>query len=91
MLFHTFKSREERRKYGGSYFIEIQYCSLAKGTEIEKIVSVDAIENWKNDSLYIYGDDDNEFEVYYREIFTGGIYNNLKRGCVDMCGINYYP
>lgn len=52
---------------------------------------MDAIENWKNDSLYIYGDDDNEFEVYYGEIFTGGIYNNLKRGCVDMCGINYYP
>lgn len=31
-------------KFGGSYFIEIQYCRLAQGTEIERIVSVDAIE-----------------------------------------------
>ena len=28
MLFHTFSSQEERRKYGGSAFIEIQYCKL---------------------------------------------------------------
>ena len=27
MLFHTFHSQEERRKSGGSYFIEVQYCS----------------------------------------------------------------
>lgn len=90
MLFHTFKSQEERRKFGGSYFIEMQYCKLAQGTEIKKIISVDAIEHWKNDSLYIHGDDDNEFVSHYGKIFTGGIYSNGKSGCVDMCGINYY-
>ena len=90
MLFHTFSSQEERREFGGSYFIEIQYCRLSQGTEIERIVSVDAIEHWKNDSLYIYGDDDNEFILHYGKIFTGGIYNNLKFGMIDICGINYY-
>ena len=28
MLFHTFKSQEERRKFGGSAFIEIQFCNM---------------------------------------------------------------
>lgn len=90
MLFYTFSSQEERREFGGSYFIEMQYCRLPQGTEIERIVSVDAIEHWKNDSLYIYGDDDNEFVLHYGKIFTGGTYGNLKCGIVDMYGINYY-
>ena len=90
MLFHTFHSREERREFGGSYFIEIQYCNLALGCEIKEKIAVDAIRHWQNDSLYIYGDDDNEFMSYYGEIFTGGIYNNGKSGVVDLCGINYY-
>lgn len=90
MLFYTFASQEERREFGGSYFIEIQYCKLVEGTEIQKIVSVDAIEPWKNDSLYIYGDDDNKFMEIYSDIFTGGIYNNGESEVVDMYGINYY-
>lgn len=61
MLFHTFHSQEERRKFGGSYFIEFQYCEAAPGTSLEEILSVDAIHMWKNDSLYLYGDDDNTF------------------------------
>ena len=61
MLFHTFSSQEERRKFGGSYFIELQYCGLAQGTGIKKIVSAATIEDWKMDSLYIYGDDGNQF------------------------------
>lgn len=55
-MFYTFSSQEEQRKFGGSYFIELQYCRLKPGTEIKKIISVAAIEDWKNDSLYIYGD-----------------------------------
>ena len=90
MYFHTFNSREELRIFGGSYFIEVQYCKLASCSKIKEIIAVDAIEHWKNDSLYIYGDDDEEFTSYYGEIFTGGIYNNEKRGVVDLCGINYY-
>ena len=60
------------------------------GCEIKEKIAVDAIRHWQNDSLYIYGDDDNEFMSYYGEIFTGGIYNNGKSGVVDLCGINYY-
>lgn len=90
MLFHTFSSQEERKQFGGSYFIELQYCGLKHGTEIEKIVSVHAIEHWKNDSLYIYGDDDNAFITHYGKIFTGGTYSNRKNGIVDLYGINYY-
>ena len=90
MLFQTFLSQEERRGFGGSYFIEIQYCRLPRGTALRTIVSVDSIKHWENDSLYIYGDDDNEFVSHYGEIFTGGTYNNLKCGMVDLLGINYY-
>lgn len=90
MLFHAFASQDERRKFSGSYFIELQYCKLPMGTEIEKIVSVDIIKHWKDDSLYIYGDDDNIFTLHYQKIFTDGIYSNRKSGTVDICGINYY-
>ena len=89
-MFHSFGSQEERIKFGGSYFIELQYCRLAQGTDIEKIVSVYAIEHWQNDSLYIYGDDDTAFVSYYGKIFTDGIYSNRKSGMVDIYGINYY-
>lgn len=90
MLFQTFLSQEERRGFGGSYFIEMQYCRLPQGTEIERIVSVDTVVHWKNDSLYIYGDDDSAFVSLYGEIFAGGTYSNLACGGVDLCGINYY-
>lgn len=89
-MFYAFSSQEERKKSGGTYFIELQYCRLLPDTEIEKIVSVTAIEHWKNDSLYINGDDANKFVSIYGKIITGGIYNNRKSGMVDMYGINYY-
>lgn len=90
MLFQTFLSQEERRGFGGSYFIEMQYCRLPQGTDLKTIVSVDAIGHWENDSLYIYGDDDNKFASLYGNIFIGGTYNNLKCGMLDLVGINYY-
>ncbi len=90
MLFQTFLSQEERRGFGGSYFIEMQYCNLPRETGIERIVSVDALVHWKNDSLYIYGDDESAFVSLYGEIFAGGTYSNLACGAVDTCGINYY-
>lgn len=90
MLFHTFYTQEERRKFGGSDFIELQYCRLEQDSNIKKIVSVNAIEHWKNDSLYIFGDDINEFLLHYDKIFNGGIYCNEKSGIVDVFGINYY-
>ena len=90
MIFHSFNSQEERRNYGGSAFIELQYCRLPVQTDIKEIVSVESIDNWKNDSLYIYIDDDNMFYQEYSKIFDHGIYNNLMSGTVDMYGINYY-
>lgn len=88
MLFHIFNSQEERRNFGGSAFIEIQYCKLPFETKIEKLVAVNSINNWHNDSLYI--NDENIFYQEYSHIFNCGTYNNLKSGTVDICGINYY-
>lgn len=88
MLFHIFNSQEERRNYGGSGFVEIQFCKLPVGTTTDKLVAVDSINNWQNDSLYI--DDEIEFYDEYSSIFDCGTYNNLKCGTVDMYGINYY-
>lgn len=87
-LFKSFKTQDERREYAGSALIEIQFCKLPEDTSIEEIVSVDAIEHWKNDSLYVV--DQNIFYQQYRNVLAEGIYNNLKTGPVDIYGINYY-
>lgn len=89
-LFYTFSNQDERRAVGGSCFLEMQYCRLEKGTAREKIVSVDAIKHWQNDSLYIDGDLTDELQQEYGDIFIGGTYNNLKCGMLDIWGINYY-
>lgn len=90
MIFHTFTSQSERRKYGGSCFIEFQYCTMPKDTELKQIVSIKNVEHWKNDSLYLHGDDMNEFWYAYSKIFLNGYYNNEKCGIMDMYGLNYY-
>lgn len=63
MLFNIFKSQAERKKYEGAALIEMQFCKLPKDTSIEKIVAVNSIENWENDSLYI--NDENAFYEEY--------------------------
>ena len=88
MLFHSFNSQEERRQFGGSAFIEMQFCKLTVGTKIKDIVATGSINHWKNDSLYI--DDENTFHQEYSHSFNCGIYNDLKSGIVDIYGINYY-
>lgn len=90
MLFHMFKSQEERRNFGGSDFIEIQYCKLPESTKLEKIISVNVIPHWENDSLYVSCDDMNLFYEQYKDIITGGVYNNGKNGVMDLYGINFY-
>ena len=90
MLFHTFCSQEERRKFGGSAFVEIQFCKMSSETKIEKLVSVSSVNHWQDDSLYIYIDDLKNFVEEYRDIFDCGVYNNLKSGFVDIYGLNYY-
>ena len=91
LLFYSFSSQTERRESGGSNFIEFQCCKLKRGTSIKKIISVDHIEHWKNNSLYLSGDNMEEFLLLYSDIFNKGIYNNGKSGAVDLFGINYYP
>lgn len=88
MLFHKFDSQEERSEYGGSAFLEMQFCRLPAGTGIGTLVAVDSIVNWLNDSLYI--SDENLFYEEYSRIFDCGVYNNGRTGPVDVYGINYY-
>lgn len=89
-MFHSFENSAARRAFGGSAFIEIQYCRLKPATKIKKIVSLSAIKHWKDDSLYVYADDIDEFYSNYRDIFCGGTYNNEESGDIDLYGINYY-
>ena len=88
MLFHSFNNQDERRAFGGSDFLELQYCQHKSGTSIKKIVN--KIENWRNDSLYVSGDDMDIFYECYKDVFKNGTYNNLKSGDIDFFGINYY-
>ena len=89
MLFHAFHNQTERREFGGSAFIEIQFCKLPVRSSIKSIVDVSSIKNWQSDSLYV--SDENAFYQEYGHIFDCGTYNNLETGPVDLYGINYYP
>ncbi|MBE6731351.1 MAG: hypothetical protein E7564_06660 [Ruminococcaceae bacterium] len=88
MLFYKFNNQRERRSFGGSFFIEIQYCTLPESTDIKVITSVESIKNWQNNSLYV--NDENKFFEEYCSILNKGYYNNLKQGIIDIYGINYY-
>jgi hypothetical protein len=89
-MFHSFESREKRREFGGSAFIEIQYCRLKPTARISEIVSLHTRNDWKDNSLYVYADDMDEFYSNYKDIFCDGTYNNTKKGNIDLSGINYY-
>lgn len=89
-MFHTFSSQTERRKFGGSDFLEIQFCRMPQKTEVAVITAVDSINHRLDDSLYVSGDDDRAFIQEYGNIFDCGIYNNLETGTIDPYGINYY-
>ena len=90
MLFHSFNNQDERRAFGGSDFLELQFCKLKKGTNIKSIVATRNIVDWCNDSLYVSGDDTDVFYKQYKDVFKNGVYNNLKSGDIDFFGINYY-
>ena len=90
MLFHSFNNQDERRAFGGSDFLELQFCKIKKGTNIKSIVSTRNIIDWCNDSLYVYGDDTDVFYKNYKDVFKNAVYNNLKSGDIDFFGINYY-
>lgn len=88
-MFYLFENQQQRRECGGSNFIEFQFCHMPAKSAIKEIVSVDNIQHWKNDSLYV--NDENAFYQQYSCIFDCGIYNDLQTGTVDIYGINYYP
>ena len=90
MLFHSFNNQDERRAFGGSDFLELQFCKIKKGTNIKSIVATRNIVDWCNDSLYVSGDDTDVFYKHYKDVFKNGVYNNLKSGDIDFFGINYY-
>ena len=92
MLFHSFVSQDERREFGGGDFLEFAFCKSDRNTPIEALVSNDAVAPlyWSNSSLYLCGDDWNEFCDAYGEIVTNGTYANLEKGFLDWCGINYF-
>ncbi len=87
-MFMKFNSTEERRGYGGSCFIEIQYCKHPVGTGVQRIVN--AIEHWMVTSLYVYGDDMGDFYIEYKDILSNGVHENLEEGVVNSWGANYY-
>lgn len=89
-IFYSFPSQTERRKFDGSDFLEMQFCKMPKETKLQSIVSIDNVNHWFDDSLYISGDDINAFLEEYGCIFNCGVYNNLEIGTIDPFGINYY-
>ncbi len=92
MLFHSFSFQDERREFGGGDFLEFAFCKLDKDAAIEEIVSNGAVATllWNNSSLYLCGDDWNEFCDAYGEIIANGTYANLEKGYLDWCEINYF-
>ena len=87
MLFYIFNSQDERRAFGGSCFIELQYCRHCARSTLKKILNDP--NHWRDDSLYV-----DNFDLFYSEyarIFDCGIYHDMKSGTLDMFGVNYYP
>ena len=89
-MFHSFRTQEERRDYGGSAFIEIQFCDMPLKTTAKTLAAGRHIQHWRNDSLYIHADDVDTFCQEYSHIFDCGIYSSMKTGVFDLYGINYY-
>ena len=79
-MFQKFNNRNMRIAYGGTAFIEFQYCKLKSGTKLSKITALSSIRHWQDDSLYVHVGDMEHFISDYKDIFDG----------VDCTGINYY-
>lgn len=89
-MFYSFASQAERRAFGGSDFLEIQFCKLPPETKPEKAAALDSITHWQDDSFYISGDDMDLFLKEYGGIFDCGMYYNMETGTIDPYGPNYY-
>lgn len=80
-LFRAFATQEERRAFGGSAFVELQYCRLPSGTLVERIMDVRSLSHWRSDSLYVHDEDLELFDREYGRLFGCGT--------VDLFGVNY--
>ncbi len=87
-MFLKFRTQKERREYGGTDFVELQYCKMPQDTTPEDIVKLDNLENWKEDSLYVA--DYRSFRRKYGIYFQNALHEDLSRGALDLYGINYY-
>ncbi len=87
-LFLKFDTQESRRKYGGSCFIELQFCRRPAGTKIKQIL--EGYAHWKDDSLYVYDDKQSEFYIKYKDVIGLGIHPNMSEGYFDTWGVTYY-
>lgn len=85
-MFLKFQSQEERRQYGGSCFIELQFCRSSATEALEDILKRYA--HWENDSLYVHGDE--PLYTVYSSIFGNGIHPNMTESFFDTCGVTYY-
>ena len=85
-MFLKFESQDERKKYGGTCFIEIQFCLLPASVTLKEILN--SHEFWRDDSIYVYGDS----PVYseYKDVFGNGTHQNMSEGVFDYYGITYY-
>ncbi len=88
-MFLSFSDQQERRKYGGSCFLELQYCHLPPDTPIQKRIARNAIEFWRPDSVYVHGDA--PFFAEYGEVLGPGISGSGNWSGFDSWGLNYYP
>ena len=85
-MFLKFESQDERREYGGSCFIEFQFCMMPEGTQQNRIFH--PIDHWRDDSLYVHGD--SPLFSTYKEILGTGIHPNMTEGYFDYYGVTYY-
>ena len=85
-MFLKFDSQKERSQYGGTCFIELQFCKCPEGTDLKTILS--DYNFWLDDSLYVYGDD--PFYAVYGPVFGNGIHPDMTKSYPDPWGVTYY-
>ena len=83
-MFKKYNSKEK-----GSC-LELAYCKLPNKSDIKKITNISHIPFSAEDSLCVAFPFIKDFIEEYDDIFTGGTYQNLENGPVDVCGLNYY-
>lgn len=82
-MFITAKERK-----GGSEYLELQICTSNRIIDSKEMAN---IEHWANSSIYVHGDDLDEFyHTYCSTYFQKGLHMNGQREDFDPYGINYF-